>query len=185
MLIREWKNHALQYKEVKKYKKSSWKEPYSSSSFTKLSGVYLYTACLLVFRPGYVPIYQLSYMWYGPFAVFVTTISGLLASFLTGSLSVIISCIIVALFCHLLLLHIKDGPESKPLLDSEQVICDKSSFLVWLWSLAFLSTLNVWHVIPQWQFYFSDLFSTHTRLFLVPCSRLSWLGPYVICQAHV
>jgi len=135
MLIREWKNHALQYKEVKKYKKSSWKEPYSSSSFTKLSGVYLYTACLLVFRPGYVPIYQLSYMWYGPFAVFVTTISGLLASFLTGSLSVIISCIIVALFCHLLLLHIKDGPESKPLLDSEQVICDKSSFLVWLWSL--------------------------------------------------
>ena len=39
---------------------------------------------LLACSAGYVPIYQLSYMWYGPFAVFVTTITGLLVSFLTG-----------------------------------------------------------------------------------------------------
>jgi len=43
------------------------------------------SACMLV-RPGYVPIYQMSYMWYAPFAVLVTSVTGLLVSFLTGSL---------------------------------------------------------------------------------------------------
>jgi len=37
-------------------------------------------------RPGYVSIYQMSYMWYSAFAVFVTTVTGLLVSFLTGKL---------------------------------------------------------------------------------------------------
>jgi len=44
-----------------------------------------FTCCVLVGgRTGYVSIYQMSYMWYGPFAVFVTTVTGLLVSFLTG-----------------------------------------------------------------------------------------------------
>jgi sodium-coupled monocarboxylate transporter 8/12 len=34
--------------------------------------------------PGYLSFYQMSYMWYSAFAVFVTSISGLLVSFLTG-----------------------------------------------------------------------------------------------------
>jgi len=33
-IFREWKNYAMQYKKVQK---SSWNEPYSSSSFTKQS----------------------------------------------------------------------------------------------------------------------------------------------------
>lgn len=34
--------------------------------------------------PGYLDFYQISYMWYSAFAVFTTSISGLIISFLTG-----------------------------------------------------------------------------------------------------
>ena len=38
--------------------------------------------------PGYLDFYQMSYMWYSAFAVFVTTASGLIVSFATGQLTV-------------------------------------------------------------------------------------------------
>lgn len=39
---------------------------------------------VFVIRPGYFSFYQISYMWYSAFAVFVTSIGGLLFSFITG-----------------------------------------------------------------------------------------------------
>jgi len=35
-------------------------------------------------RPGYLPFYQMSYLWYSAFATFTTSISGLIVSFITG-----------------------------------------------------------------------------------------------------
>lgn len=35
-------------------------------------------------KAGYISFYQISYLWYSAFAVFVTTVSGLIVSFMTG-----------------------------------------------------------------------------------------------------
>lgn len=54
------------------------------------AGVQLCGCAVIMFKyfrsPGYISFYQISYLWYSAFAVFVTTVCGLIVSFLTGKL---------------------------------------------------------------------------------------------------